>query len=65
MASITIDLSENQLQKLQELAKVHGISAEALLRASVEDWLNAPDTQFTDAANYVLQKNTELYRRLA
>lgn len=65
MAFITIDIPEGQLQKLQELAKVHGISLEALLRVSIEEWLNYQKSDFTDAANYVLKKNAELYRRLA
>lgn len=65
MASITIDLSDSQFQKLQELAKVYGIPAEVLLRASIEDWLSSPKANFTQAAEYVLQKNAELYRRLA
>ncbi len=65
MASITIDLPDGQFQKLQELARVHGISAEALLRASIEDWLSVPKEDFTQVAEYVLKKNSELYRRLA
>lgn len=65
MASITIDLSDSQLQKLQDLARVHGITLEVLLEASLEDWLNSQRSEFVDAANYVLTKNAELYRRLA
>ncbi|MGF1478047.1 MAG: DNA-binding protein [Cyanophyceae cyanobacterium] len=65
MASITIDLSDSQFQKLQELAKVHGIPSEGLLRASIDDWLSSPKSDFTHAAEYVLNKNAELYRRLA
>lgn len=65
MASINIDLPDNQFQKLQELAKVHGLPAEALLRASIEDWLSSPKGDFSQAAEYVLKKNAELYRRLA
>ena len=65
MASITIDISESQLQKLQELAKIHGIPPEALLSESIEDRLSSPKSEFTDAASYVLDKNAELYRRLA
>jgi len=62
---ISIDLSDRQFQKLQELANVHGIAIEVLLQASVEDWLNSQKSEFVDAANYVLTKNAELYRRLA
>jgi antitoxin FitA len=65
VASITIDLSDSQVQKLQELATMHGIALEVLLKASLEDWLNTQKSEFVDAANYVLTKNAELYRRLA
>ncbi|MEY4519036.1 MAG: hypothetical protein RLZZ499_1635 [Cyanobacteriota bacterium] len=65
MASITLDLSDNQFQKLQDLATVHGITVEVLLKAGLEDWLNAQKSEFVDASNYVLTKNTELYQRLA
>jgi len=65
VASITIDLSDSQFQKLQNLARVHGIATEVLLKASLEDWLNLQKGDFVDAADYVLAKNAELYRRLA
>ncbi len=65
MASITIDLSDSQFQKLQNLARVHGIATEVLLKASLEDWLNLQKGDFVNAADYVLVKNAELYRRLA
>lgn len=65
MASITIDLSDSQFQELQNLARVYGIPPEILLRASVEDWLSSSKSDFTQAADYVLNKNAELYRRLA
>ncbi|MBD1911443.1 MULTISPECIES: DNA-binding protein [unclassified Leptolyngbya] len=65
MASITIDLSDSQFQQLQDLAKVHGIAIEVLLKASLEDWLNLQKGGFVSAADYVLNKNAELYRRLA
>ncbi len=65
MASITIDLSDSQFQKLQNLARVHGIATEVLLKASLEDWLNLQKGDFVNATDYVLEKNAELYRRLA
>ncbi|HEY9803550.1 MAG TPA: DNA-binding protein [Leptolyngbyaceae cyanobacterium] len=65
MAAITINITEEQLQKLQELAQNLGVSTEELLSASVEDLLNHPKIEFNQAANYVLRKNAELYRRLA
>jgi antitoxin FitA len=65
VTSITIDLSDSQFQKLQDLATVHGIALEALLKVSLEDWLNSQKSEFVNAADYVLMKNAELYRRLA
>lgn len=65
MASITINLPDSQFQKLQALARAHGIAPEALLLTSIEDWLSSPQRDFTEAADYVLNKNAELYRRLA
>ena len=65
MSSITIELPEERLQKLRELAAELGVTPEELLRASVEGLLNRPDDEFKQAAEYVLKKNSELYRRLA
>ncbi len=65
MASITIDLSDSQFQRLQNLARVHGIATEVLLKASLEDWLSLQKDDFINAADYVVAKNSELYRRLA
>ncbi|MDB9540951.1 DNA-binding protein [Anabaenopsis arnoldii] len=64
MATITINISEEQLQKLQELAQQLNISTEQLLSASLEDLLNRRQGEFTQAANYVTQKNAQLYQRL-
>jgi hypothetical protein len=58
-------LTDSQFQKLQNLVRVHGISTEVLLKASLEDWLNLQKGDFVNAANYVLAKNAELYQRLA
>jgi antitoxin FitA len=65
VASIALDISDIQFQKLQDLATVNGISLEVLLKASLEDWLNSQKSEFVEAANYVLTKNAELYQRLA
>ena len=65
MTAITIDIPDSQLQKLQDLANIHGISLETLLNSSIEDWLNSSRKEFTSATNYVLSKNSELYQRLA
>jgi antitoxin FitA len=50
---------------LAELAAKVGRSPEELLREQIVRWLQRPDDGFAAAATYVLQKNAELYRRLA
>ena len=65
MTTITIELPNERLQKLQEMALKFGVSMEELIRVSVEDMLTQPEEQFRKAAQYVLKKNKELYKRLA
>ncbi len=65
MNSITIELNEEQLVKLQSIAERIGVSVETLARSSLEELLGRPDDEFERAADYVLNKNEELYRRLA
>ena len=65
MTSITIPLSEERLERLKSLATQAGVSPEELARAGLEEWLARPRDDFAAAAQYVLRKNAELYRRLA
>lgn len=64
MTAITVQLSEEQLEKLKAKAREVGVAPEEFVRTSLEEWLNRPDRDFAEAACYVLQKNAELYRRL-
>jgi hypothetical protein len=41
------------------------VTPEELARAGLEDWLRQPREDFVQAARYVLEKNAELYKRLA
>jgi predicted transcriptional regulator len=65
MTSITITLPEDRLAKLREIAARLNVTPEDLARVSIEELLTRPDETFNQAAEYVLQKNSELYRRLA
>ncbi|MFT3767842.1 MAG: hypothetical protein QM820_20520 [Minicystis sp.] len=62
---IEIDLSTTQVEQLRERAKSLGVRPEELARAAVADLLNHPGEEFLEAAEAVLQKNHELYKRLA
>jgi len=65
MTTITIALPDDRALKLTEKAIRLGVSPEDLVRVSIEELLARPDEAFEHATDYVLQKNTELYRRLA
>ncbi len=65
MDAFTIDLSVEQAERLRELARAAGVPPQELLRAGVAEWLAAPDREFSAAAARVLDKNRELYKRLA
>jgi hypothetical protein len=65
MTTIPITLSDDSLARLNELAGKTGLSPQELLRRRVERLLAQPDEEFTEAAQYLLEKNADLYRRLA
>lgn len=65
MSEITIIIQDEHLQKLQDTADRLGISIENLLLMSVEELINRQEQTFKTATDYVLQKNVELYQRLA
>ncbi len=65
MSTITIALSDDRLQKLREIATRLQVAPEDLVRVSIEEWLTRPEEEFQQALAYVLNKNAELYRRLA
>jgi antitoxin FitA len=65
MTTLTISLSEDRLQQLKERAAQLRVAPEDLVRASIEELLSRPQEEFQHALTYVLNKNAELYRRLA
>jgi len=65
MVTYTISLSEKQAQQLREVADQYHVAPEELVRASIDDLLSRPQSDFQKALEYVLKKNQELYKRLA
>lgn len=65
MATISIELNDEQMARLRELARQARQTPEELVRDGLGRWLDGPDESFERAADYVLRKNAELYRRLA
>jgi hypothetical protein len=61
---ISLDLPDSQSQALAEAAQRLQVRPEDLAAAAVRD-LVAQSSDFDSAAKRVLEKNRELYRRLA
>ena len=65
MATITINLPDDAASRLRQMADRLGVTAEDLVRVGVDDLLAKPDDEFEQAVQHVLDKNADLYRRLA
>ncbi|MFM9960536.1 MAG: DNA-binding protein [Planctomycetaceae bacterium] len=65
MTTIAVPISEERHARLRELADQAGVPPEEFLRLRVDRLLEQPDEAFEKAAEHVLRKNSELYRRLA
>lgn len=65
MQTITVTLSDDRFLKLKEAATNLKVLPEDLVRVSIAELLTRPEDAFQRAVNYVLQKNAELYQRLA
>ena len=62
---LSVEVTEAEKAKLAEEARRLNVSAEDLAAAAVQDLLDQRDADFERAAARVLEKNRELYRRLA
>ena len=62
---LTMELSPAQADRLRHEAERLGLPPEDLARAAIADLLATPGDDFKTAAERVLRKNEELYRRLA
>ena len=65
MGTITIILPDERLSKLEDRAADLGITIEDLVRLSVDELLAKTDEAFEQAVSRVLDKNQDLYERLA
>ncbi len=62
---LDIELSPAQADRLRQEAERLKVTPEELARAALSDLLSERDQDFRTAAERVLQKYNELYRRLA
>jgi hypothetical protein len=65
MTTITISVSDDRMQKLRERAARFQVAPEELVQVGLDDLLARPEEDFRQALEYVLDKNADLYQRLA
>ena len=65
MKEVVVSLREEEFEKLKGLAKDLGVAPQELARLGLEDLLAQPEDSVREAMAFVLEKNRDLYRRLA
>ena len=65
MAEIRIKLADEQYHQLRETAERFGLAPEEMARLGLEDLLGGSDESVKAQIEYVIEKNKELYQRLA
>jgi antitoxin FitA len=63
--TISVELSAAEAELLNDTAVRLGVRPEELARAALTEALSADKEEFRRAAKFVLEKNVDLYRRLA
>lgn len=63
--TLSIQLPDDAERRLREVAQRLNVSVDQLAAAAVRDFVTQPAADFEQAATRVLDKNRELYRRLA
>ncbi len=65
MSTISVSITDEQMTKLKAFAIRLGVSPEDIVRVRVDQILTGHDEKFLEAAARALDKNIDLYRRLA
>ncbi len=64
--NVNIDLTGEQIRRLESKAQKLKTSPERLIETLVQEYADVEtEMDFDSAAQYILQKNRELYKRLA
>ena len=63
--TVSIQLPDDAERRLRETAQRLNVPVDQLAAAAVRDFVTQPADDFAEAARRVLDKNRELYRRLA
>ena len=63
--TITLQLDDEQSRRLLEISRELNVDPSELAKAAINDLVSRPSDDFDCAAQHVLEKNRELYRRLS
>ena len=63
--TLNVELSDEQMRRLEEAARRLNVTTAELAKAVINELISHRDDGFDRAAERVLKKNAELYRRLA
>ena len=65
MEIVTISLPDQLASEISEAAKKLGVSPEEFIKSGIEEKISLLNRDFHKAMDHVLEKNEELYKRLA
>lgn len=65
MNTISVSLTDEKFLELENRARQLNLSIGELLVATAREMVSRPDEEFKRAMKFVLEKNKELYKRLA
>ena len=65
MPDLTVTLSSEEVQRLEELSKREGLTVAQIVQLGIKDLISQPEERFQAITRRVMEKNAELYRRLA
>jgi len=65
MPDLTVTLSSEEVQCLEELSKREGLTVAQIVQLGIKDLISQPEERFQAVARRIMEKNAELYRRLA
>ncbi len=65
LMKVTLDIPNEKFDLIEETAKELGVNSTQLMQSLLNDQIANGKKDFEKASSYVLQKNKELYKRLA
>jgi hypothetical protein len=65
MPDLTVTLSVEDVRRLEELSKRERLTVAQIMQLGIKDLIGLPEERFQTVTRSIMEKNAELYRRLA